>query len=65
MKLTSRFAAGSGAAAPGFLDLLTAAVLLAILLWVAWKQAPVYNRPAPPAAHGESTTPSPDTGANH
>jgi hypothetical protein len=64
MKLTSRFAARSGAGAPGFLDVLTAAVLLAILLWVAWKQSPVYNRPAPPAAQGESATPAPDTGAH-
>jgi hypothetical protein len=65
MKLTSRLAAASGAAAPGFFDVLTAALLLAILLWAAWKQSPIYDHPAPPAAQGESATPPPDMGAHH
>jgi hypothetical protein len=65
MKLTSRFAAGSGAAAPGFFDVLTAAVLLALLLWAAWKQSPIYDHPGPPAAQGENATPAPDMGAHH
>ncbi len=65
MKLTTRIAARSGAAALGFLDVLTAAVLLAILLWAAWKQSPIYNHPAQPAAQGESAAPPNDAGAHH
>jgi hypothetical protein len=65
MKLTSRFDALSGAAAPGFLDVLTAAVLLAILLWAAWKQSPIYNHPSPPPGQAESASPPADAGAQH
>ncbi len=42
----------AGATQPGFLDVLTAAVLLALLLYAAWKQFPAFNPPpaqSPPA----------------
>jgi len=65
MKLTTRSAARSGAAAPGFLDVLTAAIVLAIVLWAAWKQAPVYEHSVAPAAQGESATPPPAASAHH
>jgi hypothetical protein len=43
-----------GAVRPGLLDVLTALILLAILVWASWKQFPAYNRkfrsnPVPPA----------------
>jgi len=34
----------SGAVRPGPLDVLTALILLAILLWASWKQFPAYER---------------------
>lgn len=33
-----------GAVRPGLLDVLTALILLAVLLWASWKQFPVYER---------------------
>jgi hypothetical protein len=33
-----------GATRPGVLDILTALILLAILVWASWKQFPAYNR---------------------
>jgi len=33
-----------GAMRPGILDILTALILLAILVWASWKQFPAYNR---------------------
>ena len=38
-----------GATRLGFLDILTAAILLAILLWAATLQFPAYDRPSAPA----------------
>jgi hypothetical protein len=42
-----------GAVRPELLDVLTALILLAILLWASWKQFPAYDRhfrrPMPPA----------------
>ena len=47
-----------GATQLGFLDVLTALVLLAILLWAATKQFSAYHRPAP-APHA-TASPAPD-----
>jgi hypothetical protein len=33
-----------GAMRPTILDILTALILLAVLLWASWKQFPAYNR---------------------
>jgi hypothetical protein len=33
-----------GATRPGVLDVITALILLAILLWASWKQFPAYQR---------------------
>jgi hypothetical protein len=33
-----------GAVRPTILDILTALILLAILVWASWKQFPAYNR---------------------
>jgi hypothetical protein len=35
---------GPGAVRPGVLDILTALILLAILVWASWKQFPAYDR---------------------
>jgi hypothetical protein len=39
-----------GAMRPGVLDILTALILLAILVWASWKQFPAYDRRIPPSA---------------
>jgi hypothetical protein len=47
-----------GAVRPGVLDVLTALILLALLLWASWKQFPAYDRrfraarASPPGASG-------------
>jgi hypothetical protein len=51
-----------GATQLGFLDVLTALVLLAILLWASTKQFAAYNRPAP-AAHATASPSAPDAQA--
>lgn len=49
-----------GAVRPGVLDILTALILLALLLWASWKQFPAYDRrfraaaPAPPLGPGQN-----------
>ena len=45
-----------GAVQPGFVDILTAAILLAILLWAAWRQFPAYNQ-APALSPAENASP--------
>ncbi len=45
-----------GAVRPGLLDILTALILLAILLWASWKQFPAYHRSLPSSA--APTTPA-------
>jgi hypothetical protein len=45
-----------GAMRPGVLDVLTALILLAILVWASWKQFPAYHRKFRPGA--ESPAPS-------
>ena len=43
-----------GATYPGFLDVVVVAVLLAVLLYAAWRQFPTYQPSAPtsaPASH--------------
>jgi hypothetical protein len=46
-----------GATQLGFIDILTAAILLGILLWAATLQFSVYNRPpANPSAAGAATS---------
>ena len=35
---------GRGGVRPGVLDILTALILLAILVWASWKQFPAYDR---------------------
>jgi hypothetical protein len=57
MKLSKRLSS-SGATRPGFLDVLTAAVLLAILLWASWKQFPAYDNDHPAAIPAVSASPS-------
>ena len=44
-----------GAMRPSVLDILTALILLAILLWASWKQFPAYNRKF---RNGSSATPT-------
>ena len=39
-----------GATSPGFLDVVVVAVLLAVLLYAAWRQFPAYQPPAPASA---------------
>jgi hypothetical protein len=46
-----------GAMRPTILDILTAFILLAILLWASWKQFPAYNRKFMPRAGSASATP--------
>jgi hypothetical protein len=43
-----------GATSPGFFDVIVVAVLLAVLLYAAWRQFPAYQPTAPaptPASH--------------
>jgi hypothetical protein len=54
-----RFRFGRGATQLGFLDVLTAVILVGILLWVATLQFGVYSRPAAPASSSSSAS------ANH
>jgi hypothetical protein len=44
-----------GAMRPRVLDILTALILLAVLLWASWKQFPAYERRLP--SRRASTTP--------
>jgi hypothetical protein len=46
-----------GAMHPTILDILTAFILLAILLWASWKQFPAYNRKLTSHAGSVSATP--------
>jgi hypothetical protein len=48
-----------GAMRPTILDILTAFILLAILLWASWKQFPAYNRKFTPRSGSVSATPRP------
>lgn len=48
-----------GATQLRFMDVLTALILLAILLWVAWMQFPAYHRAAPAPGSTPQTTASP------
>ncbi len=43
-----------GATQLGFLDVLTALIVLAVLIWASWMQFPIYNR----APGADATTPS-------
>ncbi len=45
-----------GATSPGFLDLVIVAILMAVLLYAAWRQFPAYESPVPasPAGHKSS-----------
>jgi hypothetical protein len=54
-----RFGFGRGATQLGFLDVLTAVILVGILLWVATLQFGVYSRPSAPASSSSSAA------ANH
>jgi hypothetical protein len=49
-----------GAMRPTILDIITALILLAILVWASWKQFPAYNRNfrASPAAPSSTLRPS-------
>ncbi len=45
-----------GATYPGFLDVVIVALLMAVLLYAAWRQFPAYQPPVPPtpASHKSS-----------
>lgn len=50
----------AGAIRPGLLDILTAALFLAVLLYAAWRQAPVFNdRFMAPPPSTPATAPKP------
>jgi hypothetical protein len=44
-----------GAARLGILDILTALVLLAVLLYASWRQFPAFNRPGELQGHAQSS----------
>jgi len=54
-----------GATRPGVLDVLTALILLAILVWAAWKQFPTYRRRVPSTAPAATATLSNHAGAKN
>jgi hypothetical protein len=51
-----------GAVRPGVLDILTALILLAALVWASWKQFPAYNRKFRPNAMPTTPTVRPSGG---
>ncbi len=59
MKRSTKLSSGSGATQLGFLDVLTALILLGLLVWAAYMQFPVYHQLGPAANGAAVGQPSP------